>query len=90
MHLVQSTHKNKIQVTRYTFDRTRAQAVGCRIPTAAARVQYQVRSCGDCGQSGTEVGFLSLNFIPPPAPYSLIILLTTVCSYDADHSGCRV
>jgi hypothetical protein len=45
------------------------------IPTAAARVRSQVRSCGFCGgQSGTGVGFLRvLRFplpilIPPTAP----------------------
>jgi hypothetical protein len=48
-----------------------------RLPTAAARVRSQVRSCGICGgQSGTEAGFLLvLRFplpilIPPTTPHS--------------------
>jgi hypothetical protein len=54
-----------------------AQAVSRRLPTAAARVRAQVRSCGICGgQSGTEAGFLRvLRFplpilIPSTAPHS--------------------
>jgi hypothetical protein len=36
-----------------------AQTVSRRLPTAAARVQSQVRSCGTCGgQSDTGAGFL--------------------------------
>jgi hypothetical protein len=36
-----------------------AQAVSRLLPTAAALVRAQVRSCGICGgQSGTEAGFL--------------------------------
>jgi hypothetical protein len=54
-----------------------AQAVSRRLPTAAARVRAQVRSCGACsGQSDTGEGFLRvLRFplpilIPPTAPHS--------------------
>jgi hypothetical protein len=54
-----------------------AQAVSRRLPTAAARVRPQVRSCGNCGgQSGTGGGFLRvLRFplpvlIPPTTPHS--------------------
>jgi hypothetical protein len=57
-----------------------AQGVSCRLPTAAARVRSQVRSCGICGrQSGIGAGFLRvLRFplsilIPPTAPHSSII-----------------
>jgi hypothetical protein len=46
------------------------------LPTAAARVRSQVRSCGICEQSGTGAGFLRVLrfplpiFIPPIAPQS--------------------
>jgi hypothetical protein len=53
------------------------QAVSRRLPTTAARVQAQVRSCGICGgQSGAGAGFLLLLrfplpiLIPPTAPQS--------------------
>jgi hypothetical protein len=54
-----------------------AQAVSRWLPTAAARVRSQVRSCGiSCGRSGTGAGFLRVlpfplpTFIPPNAPQS--------------------
>jgi hypothetical protein len=54
-----------------------AQAVSRWLPTAAARVQARVWSCGICGgQSGAVSGFLRLLrfplpiFIPPIAPQS--------------------
>jgi hypothetical protein len=56
-----------------------AQAVSRHLPTPAARVRSQVRSCGiDGGQSGTGASFLRvLRFaypvvIPPNSPYSSI------------------
>jgi hypothetical protein len=43
------------------------KAVSCRLPTAAALVRAQVRSCGICGgQSGTGAGFLLLLRFPLP------------------------
>jgi hypothetical protein len=54
-----------------------AQTVSRRLPTAAARVRAQVKSCGTCcEQNGTGAGFLRvLQFplpilIPPTAPHS--------------------
>jgi hypothetical protein len=54
-----------------------AQAVSRWLPTAAARVRAQVRSCGNCGgHNGTGAGFLrTLRFflpiiIPPISPHS--------------------
>jgi hypothetical protein len=59
------------------LSRAIAQAVSLRLPTTAARVRAQVRSCGVCGgQSGIGTGFLRvLRFplpipIPPTAPHS--------------------
>jgi hypothetical protein len=59
----------------YVHGRAIAQAVSRRLPTAAARVRAQARSCGICGgQSCMGAGFLRvLRFplpilIPPTAP----------------------
>jgi hypothetical protein len=56
-----------------------AQAVSRRLPTTAARVRAQVRSCGICGgHSSTGAGFLRVLrcplpiLIPPTAPHSSI------------------
>jgi hypothetical protein len=58
-----------------------AQAVSRRLPTAAARVRSQFRSCGICGKrSGTGAIFLRvLRFplpilIPPTTPHSSSII----------------
>jgi hypothetical protein len=64
-----------------TGGRAIAQAVGRRLPTAAARVRAQVRSCGICGgQSSTVAGFLRVLRFPLPIlipltiPYSSSII----------------
>jgi hypothetical protein len=71
-----------------------AQAVSRRLPTAAARVRAQVRSCRICGgQSGTGEGFLRvLRFplpilIPPTAPHSSSPIIRGW--YDRPNSGRR-
>jgi hypothetical protein len=58
-----------------------AQAVSRRLPTAAARVRAQARSCGICGgQSGTRASFLRVLLfplpilIPPTTPHSSYII----------------
>jgi hypothetical protein len=64
---------------RMPVGRAIAQAVSRRLPTAAARVRSQVRSCGICGgQSGTGADFLNVLRLPlpifiPPAASTLII-----------------
>jgi hypothetical protein len=67
-----------------------AQTVSRRVPTTAARIQSQVRSCGICGeQSGSGTGFLHvLQFplpilIPPNALYSSTGV-DTICEIVAD------
>jgi hypothetical protein len=77
----------------YISGRAIAQAVSRRLPTAAARVRSQLRSCEIYGgQSGTGAGFLRvLRFplpilIPPTAPHSSssIIRAGTVGQIVAD------
>jgi hypothetical protein len=69
-----------------------AQAISRWLPTAAARVRAQVRSCGICGgQSGTGACFLRVFrfplpiLIPPTARHSSIIW----CLYNTVSSGRR-
>jgi hypothetical protein len=61
-----------------------AQAVSCRLPTAADQVRCQVSSCGICdGQSGIGAGFLRLLRFPLPIrihPDTIGQLLTCVPS----------
>jgi hypothetical protein len=53
-------------VTEY-FGLAIAQAVNRRLPTAAVRVRYQVRSCGIYrGYSGSVVGFIGVVLFPLP------------------------
>jgi hypothetical protein len=50
-----------------------ARAISRRLPTTAAWVQVQIRSCGICGeQSGTGAGFLRVLRFPLPIPSSPI------------------
>jgi hypothetical protein len=65
----------------YLKVRAVAQAVSCWLPTVAAWVRAQVRSCGICGgQSGTGAGFLLVLWfhlpilIPLIAPHSSSII----------------
>jgi hypothetical protein len=66
-----------ILAERLSVSQNGSAPVSLRLPTAAARVQAQARSCGICGgQSGIGAGFLRvLQFplpilIPPTAPHS--------------------
>jgi hypothetical protein len=70
-------HSTLYSLATNSVCRAMAQAVSRRLPTAAARVQAQVRSCGiRGGQSGTGTGLVRvLRFplpilIPPTAPHS--------------------
>jgi hypothetical protein len=60
------------------------QAVSRRLPTAAARVRAQVKSCGICdGQSGPGAGFLQVLRFPlpvliPPTNCSTIIIVVII------------
>jgi hypothetical protein len=60
----------------YLLGRAIARAVSRRLPTAAAGVRWQVKSCGIYGgQSGIEASFLRvlrfpLAVLPSNAPYS--------------------
>jgi hypothetical protein len=69
------------------------QTVSGQLSTAAARIRTQVRSCGICGgQNGTRGGFLQVFrfplsiLIPSTAPYSLIILSSTLYMAASLHS----
>jgi hypothetical protein len=59
----------------FSPERAIVQAVSPRLPTTAARVRAQVRSCGICGgQSGTRAGFLLVHWFPLPFVIPLTIL----------------
>jgi hypothetical protein len=60
-----------------------AQAVSRWLPTAAARVRTQVRSCGICdGQNGTGIGFLRVLRFPLP-----ILIQSTAFRVVIYHAG---
>jgi hypothetical protein len=68
-----------------------AQAIGRRLPTAAARMRSKVKSYGICGgQSGTVASFLRLLpfplpiLIPPDVPFSSLIRGCTIVQLVAD------
>jgi hypothetical protein len=68
--------------------------VSRRVPNAAARVRSKVRSCGIyCGESGTEIGFISLPRLPLPflilstAPYSWIVISSALHGLDIDRAS---
>jgi hypothetical protein len=59
-----------------------AQAVGRQLPTAAAQVLAQVRSCGIYGgQSGTRSGFLRVLRFPLP------VLIPPTAAHSSSSSG---
>jgi hypothetical protein len=68
-----------------------AQAVSRGLPNSETQVRYQVRSCEICGeQSRTGISSLPVFqfplpiLIPPPVPYSSIILSSTLYRLDGD------
>jgi hypothetical protein len=62
------------RMSKGAFGRAIAQAVSRRLPTAAARVRAQVRSCGICGgQSSTRVGFLQVFRFPCQASFHRLL-----------------
>jgi hypothetical protein len=66
-------------IASVTRQRRPCQAVGCRLPTLAARVRYQVGLCGIYGeQSGTGVSFVRLLGFPLPSLASLTAPHSTV------------
>jgi hypothetical protein len=71
-----------------------AQAVSRRLPTAAAWVRAQVRSCGiSGGQSGTGAGFLRVLRLPLPIRIPPIVPQSSSSSiiwgwYNRPSSGC--
>jgi hypothetical protein len=74
-----------IHFVHYSRCRAIAQAASRRLPTAAARVRSQVRSCGICGgRRDTGAGFLRvlwfplLILIPPTVPHPLLVLFSTL------------
>jgi hypothetical protein len=76
----------------FKIEFTRAQPVSRRLPSMAARIQSQVRSCGIWGgQSGTGANFIFrilwipvTILIPSPASRSLLILSLTLYGIDTE------
>jgi hypothetical protein len=86
-------HTAEIKVST-KFGRAVAQEVSRWLPTAAARVRAQVRTCGICGgQSGAGAGFLRVLRFPlpililPTAPHSSSIIR---CWYNRPVSRWRI
>jgi hypothetical protein len=87
-HLIIVTNRIfAVFITANTFiGITIAQAVSRQLPTVAARVRSQVRSCGICdAQSGTGASFLRLL----PFPLSILIPPTAPHRYNRPNSDRR-
>jgi hypothetical protein len=78
---------------KVNFGRAIARAVSRRLPTAAAWVRTQVRSCEVCGtQSGTRAGFLPIHQFPLPILIPPTALHSSSISrgwYNRPNSGRR-
>jgi hypothetical protein len=69
--------------TNYAISPATSQAVSRRLPTAAARVQAQVKSFGICvGQSGTGSGFFRVLSFPLP-----ILILFHIHHHPSSGAG---
>jgi hypothetical protein len=70
------------------------QAVSCRFPASAARIRYQVRSCGIYGgQICNEAGYIRVIRVllpihtPPNVPHSSVIQIPPVAGVPFELSS---